>query len=131
MVVGEGAEGEAGEEAEGAVEGADDWGGDEAAVEAGRDGELRDEPLGLGGCDGAEGCGEGLDFGGGEAVEEEVGDDEVVGRVGGVEGAGVGVVECGCGRRAGRRGGEVRGAWRGWRRRRRCGCQDWCGAGGR
>jgi hypothetical protein len=91
-VVGEVAGGETGEEAEGAVEGGDKGAGDEAAEGVWGDGELGDYPLGLGsGCD-AEGCGEEVDLGGGEAVEEEVGDDEVVRRVGRVESAGVGLV---------------------------------------
>ncbi len=91
------AEGEAGEEAEGAVEGQDQGTCDEAAEAGVWDGELRDQPSGLGEGRCAEGCGEGLDLGGGEAVEEEVGHDEVVRRVWGAEGAGIGVVSVNAG----------------------------------
>jgi len=53
VVVGEGADGEAGEQAEGAVEDGDEGTGDEAAVEVGRNGEFGDDPDCRGGEGGA------------------------------------------------------------------------------
>jgi len=78
-VVGQTADGESREQAEGAVENGDEGTGYQAAEGGGGDGEFRDEPEGVGGENGAEIGGEGVDFRSGEAVEEEVGDDQVVG----------------------------------------------------
>ena len=77
-VVGEVGGAEAGEEPEGEVEAADEelCAGD---AWAGGDAEVGDEPEGVGFEVRGEAGDEGFEFGLGEAVEEEVGDDEVVG----------------------------------------------------
>ena len=76
-VVGEVGGAEAGEDAEGEVEAADEEVGGEAHG-AGGDAEVGDEPEGSGSEGGGDAGDEGVEFGLGEAVEEEVGDDEVV-----------------------------------------------------
>jgi hypothetical protein len=76
-VVGEVGGAETGEEAEGEVE-ASDEGPCGEAHEAVWDAEVGDEPEGSGSEGGSDAGDEGVEFGWGEAVEEEVGDDEVV-----------------------------------------------------
>ena len=83
-MVGEVGGAETGEDAEGEVESADEellrggaW--------AGGDAEVGDEPEGSGSERGGDAGDEGVEFGLGEAVEEEVGDDEVVGVRAGVK----------------------------------------------
>jgi hypothetical protein len=101
-VVGEACNAEAGEEAEGQVEAADEELGDGAHRAGGGDAEVGDEPEGSGLEVWGEMGYECFEFGLGEAVEEEVGGYEIVGMSGG-EGEGVGVVgleACAC-RRAG------------------------------
>ena len=76
-VVGEAGCAETGEDAEGEVEAADE----ELCRDthgAGGDAEVGDEPEGSGGEGGSDASDERVEFGLGEAVEEEVGDDEVV-----------------------------------------------------
>ncbi len=77
-VVGEVGGAEAGEEAEGEIEGADEEFGWKMHG-AGGNAEVGDEPEGAGGEVGCDAGDEGVEFGLGEAVEEEVGDDEIVG----------------------------------------------------
>jgi hypothetical protein len=89
-VVGELGGTQAGEEAEGEVEGADQEAGGEAE-DAGWDAEVGEEPESPGLKVGGEAVDESFEAGLGEAVEEEVGDYEVVG-LGGLEGEGAGLV---------------------------------------
>jgi hypothetical protein len=77
-VVGETGSAESGEEAEGEVEAADEELCGETHGARG-DAEVGDEPEGSGSEGGSDAVDEGVEFGLGEAVEEEVGDDEVVG----------------------------------------------------
>jgi hypothetical protein len=104
-VIGETAGAEAGEDAEDQVEGAGEKFCREAHWTGGRDAELGDEPEGFGSEGGRGTEDESFQIGLGEAVEEEMGDDEVVFFGGGVgEGEGVGLVGvesgggvgCGC-----------------------------------
>ena len=76
-MVGEVGGAEAGEDAEGEVEAADEELCGETH-EAGGDAEVGDEPEGAGSEVWGDAGDEGVEFGLGEAVEEEVGDDEVV-----------------------------------------------------
>lgn len=95
-VVGEAGDAEAGEQAEGEIEGADEQGGGDSKGAARGDAEVGDDPEGVGGEVGAEGGEEGLELGRREAVEDEVGGDEVEGGVGLESGGeGVGVAEVG------------------------------------
>ena len=71
---------QAGEDAEGEVEAADEERA--GSPGAGGNAEVGDEPEGVGGEVGCDAGGEGFELGLGEAVEEEVGDDEVVGDCG-------------------------------------------------
>ena len=103
-VIGEMGDAEAGEEAKGEVQKADEGAGGQAE-EAGRDAEVGDEPAGFGGEVGEEAGGELVELRLGEAVEKEVGDDEVVGP-GAPEGEGVGGV--GAQAKAGGGGGGLR-----------------------
>jgi len=81
---------EAGEDAEGEVEGPDMEGGEGAENGVRGDGEVGQEPEGAWCGEGGDVLGEGGEFGLGEAVEEEVGDDEVgAGRRGDGEGGGL------------------------------------------
>src|ERR1019366_1002805 len=77
-VVGQFADGESGEMAEGPVEAPDQRTGDETAKPAGGDCEFRDQPEGLRGNGFADGCSEGLNLFRGQAIEEKVRNDEVV-----------------------------------------------------
>jgi hypothetical protein len=89
-VVGEAGGAETGEEAEGEIEAADE----ELCRDtqgAGGDAEVGDEPEGSGSEGGNDASDERVEFGLGEAVEEEVGDDEIVSLCG-REGDGVGVM---------------------------------------
>jgi hypothetical protein len=76
-VVGKVGGAEAGEEAEGHVEGADEESGGETHW-AGGYSEVGDEPGGFRDERGSDAVDEGVEIGLGEAVEEEVGDDEIV-----------------------------------------------------
>jgi len=80
-VIGEMADAQASEQGEGAVESGDDQAGGEDGEAGTMSGDLEfgDEPAGVGGTGGDDDGGEALDLGRGEAVEEEMGDDEVVG----------------------------------------------------
>ena len=104
-MIGETAGAEAGEDAEDKVEGAGEKFCGEAHGAGGGDAEVGDEPEGFGSVGGGGAEDEGFQIGLGEAVEEEMGDDEVVFFGGGAgEGEGVGLVGvesgggvgCGC-----------------------------------
>ena len=82
-MVGEAGGAEAGEDAEGQVEAADDGAGREAHWSGG-DAEVGDEPESVGLEGWGEAMDEGFEVGLGEAVEKEVGDDEVVSLVWGL-----------------------------------------------
>ena len=105
-VVGQAGDAEAGEEAEREVEGADEEAGEQVeGAGGGRNAEVGEEPEAAGGEVGSEAGGEAVELGFGEAIEEEVGDDEVVGARG-LEGEGVrlmGLEAAGCGGRGGDR----------------------------
>lgn len=76
-VVGEASGAEAGEDAEGEVEEADEQAGGETHGAGGWDAEVGEEPESVWTHVSGEAHGEGLQLGLGEAVEEEVGDDEI------------------------------------------------------
>ena len=71
-VVGERLWAKASEDAEGAVEDSHDWGGEQSAKTIGGDGEVGDNPEGVGSGEVGEATGEGLDFGRGEAIQKKV-----------------------------------------------------------
>jgi len=105
-VVGQAGDAEAGEEAEREVEGADEVAGEEVeGAGGGRNAEVGEEPKAARGEVRSEAGGQAVELGFGEAIEEEVGDDEVV-RARGLEGEGVrlmGLEADGCGGRGGMR----------------------------
>ena len=79
--VGEARGSEAGEQAKGEVEEANQNAGRQAKWAGGWDAEVGDDPQGARREAGADGGDEAREISGGEAIEEEVGGDEVEGRV--------------------------------------------------